>query len=70
MWARTAESSHMIVQSTRDSFYGESGFSHWLLYLARRDVYLEEGVKGGEDVGLVVVPTEGVVLGPVHFAVV
>ena len=41
-----------------------------LLYLVRRDVYLEEGVKGGEDVGLMVVPTEGVVLGPVHFAVV
>ena len=33
-----------------------------------RKVYLEEGVKGGEDVGLVVVPSEGVVLGPVHFA--
>ena len=36
----------------------------------RRDGYLKKGVKGGEDVGLVVVPTEGVVLGPVHFAVV
>ena len=33
-----------------------------------RKVYLEEGVKGGEDVGLVVVPTKGVMLGPVHFA--
>ena len=33
-------------------------------------LYLEEGVKGAEDVGLVVVPTKGVVLGPVHFAAV
>ena len=33
-------------------------------------LYLEGGVKGAEDVGLVVVPTKGVVLGPVHFAAV
>ena len=33
-------------------------------------IYLEEGVKGGEDVGLMVVPTEGVMLGAVHFAAV
>ena len=45
MWARTAESSHMIVQSTRDSFWGKSGVSNWFLYSkrSRRDAWIPGG---------------------------